>query len=41
LHTKLCKIATELDLNTIKTQANETKEAFGAEKTLPLLKSYA
>ena len=40
LHTKLGKLATELGLNTIKSQGYETKEAF-VQKKLYLLKSYA
>jgi transposase len=40
LHTKLHKLATELGLNTIKSQGYQTKEAF-VQKKLYLLKSYA
>src|SRR5213083_118776 len=40
LHTKLHKLATELGLNTIKSQGYETKEAF-VQKKLYVLRSYA
>src|SRR5206468_11069799 len=40
LHTKLHKLATELGLNTIKSQGYETKEAF-VQKKLFVLRSYA
>jgi hypothetical protein len=39
LHTKLCKLATELGLNTIKRRGYQTKEAF-VQKKFYLLKSY-